>query len=130
MFKFKTDSRSIEYCYIETNPRLGMCNWLDTQCGVNNAFNTYAVATGVAPDVNLDWQIDGHTYWNSLLDFYARVNGRQSPRDIVKVYTDIMPRKIDFAAWHWRDPLPVFAHPLSVVGKGLGKLARLIRGSR
>jgi len=36
MFEFKYDKTSNEYLYIETNPRLGMCNWFDTCCGINN----------------------------------------------------------------------------------------------
>ena len=46
MFEFKQHPATGEYLYIEINPRIGMCNWFDTRCGVNNVLAAYRVATG------------------------------------------------------------------------------------
>jgi D-aspartate ligase len=46
MVEFKFDSRTGKYVYIELNPRIGMCNYFDTCCGVNNVYLTYALACG------------------------------------------------------------------------------------
>lgn len=117
MVEFKQDPRSGDYLYIEINPRLGMCNWFDTKCGVRNAYNTYALAVGLKPDINVNAQIDGVIFINLLLDIYARIRGGQDFRSILRLYRQRFSFPAVFPAMLWYDPLPVFSHPLSLIAR-------------
>lgn len=62
MIEFKKDLKSGNYYYIETNPRLGMCNWFDTRCGINNILACTQVAYGNT--VAFPPQKNNRVYWN------------------------------------------------------------------
>ena len=119
MFEFKMDPRSKQYCYIEINPRLGMCNWFDAECGVNNAYNVYAVSVGLSPDSNLEQQADGRTYLNLVLDMVARIRARQGWRAIIRHYIANFPRRVVHPAWQWWDPMPALALYINAMLKRL-----------
>ena len=106
MFEFKIDPRTGQYFYIETNPRLGMCNWFDTSCGVNNVFNAYAIATGIPMDLNVANQVNGVLYVDFLYDIYARMQSRQRIRDILSLYSRLPFGRVVTPMWAWRDLQP------------------------
>lgn len=125
MFEFKVDPRSGQFCYIEINPRLGMCNWFDTQCGVNNVYNTYALSVGIQPQSNVDGQLNGKTYLNAPMDLYARLRARQNLWPVMKLYAKHMPRWIVPSTWYWRDPMPI----LSDLLRSVIRFWRALRGT-
>ncbi len=118
MFEFKVDPRSGEYCYIETNHRLGMCNWFDTSCGVHNAYNAYALAVGLPPKHNLDQQTESVLYINTAYDLLARLQSR------LALYTHLRCKQVVLPLWAWRDPAPAL-HEFRSLGsaamKGVGR---------
>jgi D-aspartate ligase len=119
MAEFKQDPRSGAYCYIEINPRLGMCNWFDDRCGVANAFNTYALAVGAPLEHNLDHQVDGKVYWNLVLDLYARRQGGQPLLQVLSLYRKTLTTRLVFPALSITDPLPAASHTLATLWRRL-----------
>lgn len=73
MFEYKQHPETREYLYIEINPRLGMCNWFDTRCGVNNALAAYGTALGEAPAESWMAQREGVVFLDLFADFYSRL---------------------------------------------------------
>jgi predicted ATP-grasp superfamily ATP-dependent carboligase len=129
MLEFKVDPRSGEYCYIETNPRLGMCNWFDTRCGVDNVYNAYALSVGMPPEINIDRQKEGITYLSPLLDLRARRQAKQPLWKAIRLYAETTTLKSVFPAWYWRDPLPLISLPLRALTRRLYRLKRFITAS-
>lgn len=119
MLEFKLDPRSGEYCYIEINPRIGMCNWFDTECGVNNVYNAYALALGLPLEKNIDGQTEGRAYMDFWSDIYARRRAEFSWRSISLHYIGNFPRRVVRPAWYWKDPLPAIAPYIRAIGKRL-----------
>ncbi len=119
MAEFKQDPRNGAYCYIEINPRLGMCNWFDSRCGVANVYNTYALAVGAEPRRNIDNQIDGKVYLNLVLDLYARRQVGQPLSQVVSLYRRTLNTRLVFPALTFGDPLPAVSHPLAVLSRRL-----------
>lgn len=119
MAEFKQDPRSGAYCYIEINPRLGMCNWFDNNCGVANAFNTYALAVDLPVKSNTSEQVNGKIYLNLLLDLYARRHGRQPLSQVFALYKRTLTSRIVFPALTLTDPLPAVSHTLATVWRRL-----------
>lgn len=133
MFEFKIDPRSGQYLYIETNPRLGMCNWFDTSCGVNNVYNAYALATGLPMETNVVNQVDGVLFVDFFHDLYARLKSGQRIRDILGLYSRLPFDQVVPPLWVWRDVRPGLAGTgefLASVMQRLGRKARAgIRGT-
>ncbi|MEX0726735.1 MAG: hypothetical protein WD065_10730 [Planctomycetaceae bacterium] len=107
MFEFKFDERRGEYVYIEINPRIGMCNYFDTCCGVNNVYLTYALARGGAdpPRVTAP-QVEGVMYLALSTDLYARLTDGQGVFSIAKRYLSHAFRRHVGAFFSWRDLKP------------------------
>lgn len=107
MFEFKQDEFSGEYQYIEINPRLGMCNWFDTQSDVNNVYNYYQLALGfqVSNAGTNAGQLE-RGYLNFFSDLYARVEDRQSFFSILLVFIRILVKRPVFAMFYMRDLRP------------------------
>ena len=107
MFEYKFDSRDGEYKYIETNPRLGMCNCFDTRSGVDNVYYYYCLAAGrddqlpPSPPVQRE-----RGFINLLPDLYARIEDRQSPAQIFSIQWRALRRRPVFARFALRDPRP------------------------
>lgn len=124
MWEFKYCSTRREYLYIETNPRLGMCNWFDTQCNVNNVLATYHLATDKKVNPLMWQQSEGVFYMNSLGDFIARVENKESPLSILHRMIWVLNGPCVWSTWCRKDPMPTFISSLIQL-KNLGK--RLVR---
>ena len=121
MIEFKRDARDGEYKYIELNPRLGMCNYFDTCCGVNNVYCTYLLAA--KKPYELTGQMKNDVVFLSLYeDFFSRVRDGESIRLILKSYFRDAAKPHVFIYFVWWDPYPALA-------LGLHQLHQFIKGS-
>jgi predicted ATP-grasp superfamily ATP-dependent carboligase len=105
MFEFKYDIIRNEYLYIEINPRLGMCNWFVSRCGINNP----AVAAFLADDkplLNIPTQQDGLIYWHFMGDLIARLEDRESIKNILLRVIKLIFKKKVWAMFVWSDSYP------------------------
>ena len=76
-FDFKYDSRDATYKYLEMNPRLGMCNYFGTRCGVNCAHDWFLVASGQNVAASIGRQRNGVMFLDVFEDLYGRAGGRR-----------------------------------------------------
>lgn len=108
MIEFKRDPNSDTYLYIETNPRLGMCNWFDTCCGINNVL----ACTEIAYDRKVAFapQKNGLVYWNFFGDLVARLEDSESLASITALYLKLLRRRRIGALLYWKDPLPALKY--------------------
>jgi predicted ATP-grasp superfamily ATP-dependent carboligase len=77
MMEFKLDDRDGRYKYFETNPRLGQCNFFDTQCGINNVHATYLLALGRDLPETMPVQRNDVMFLNLLFDVRGRLSDKQ-----------------------------------------------------
>jgi D-aspartate ligase len=105
MIEFKLDSRDGEYKYIELNPRLGMCNYFDTYCGINNAFACYQLLS--SGTLNCASQMKDNVMFVSLYeDFFAR---RKDGENIGQILQDYLRNALHphvYIYFVWWDPMP------------------------
>lgn len=111
MLEFKYHAGRDEYCYIETNPRLGMCNILDTTSGVNTAATAYRIARGeLAENAGsaqaFAEQTDGVYYLNFYGDVYSRLDDGEPIGAILSSYVRTLGSRHAWAYFHAGDPLP------------------------
>lgn len=105
MVEFKLDRTDDEYKYIEINPRLGMCNYFDTVCGVNNTFATFQLANN--QDIASQTEMrDGVIFLSFFEDFYSRKSDGESFFSILKDYARNMLKPHVFIYFVWWDPKP------------------------
>lgn len=105
MVEFKFDSRDNSYKYIELNPRLGMCNYFDTSCGINNAYVYCQLLNGEVPDYSL--QMKNDVIFVSLYeDFFSRRKDGESVRQILSAYLNDFFKPHVFIYHTWWDPAP------------------------
>lgn len=107
MVEFKRHARTGEYIYIELNPRIGMCNYFDTYCGVNNVYLTYLLACEYTelPDY-ASRQRDKIMYLALVSDLYARVQDGENIGRILWRYLSHAHRRHVGAYFAWNDPWP------------------------
>lgn len=116
MFEFKKDSRDDEYKYIEINPRIGMCNWFDTQSRVNNVYNYYCLMSGKEHLMSaLNQRQLERGYIDFFSDLYARVEDGQSIFFILKIVFRVLLKRPVFAVFY----IPDFFSSLIGVRGGL-----------
>lgn len=108
MIEFKKDANSDRYFYIETNPRLGMCNWFDTRCGVNNILASARVAYG--EDAHVAPQKNNRVYWNFFGDLIARLEDRERLFSILALYLGLLRYQRVGALLYWRDLRPALRY--------------------
>ena len=106
MFEFKYDERDDDYKYIELNPRLGMCNYFDTSCGINNVANAYWVAIGEEGRIESRLQNDGVIFMSLFEDLYSRLKDGQSVARILRTYLRDFFHPHVFAYFSLKDPAP------------------------
>jgi predicted ATP-grasp superfamily ATP-dependent carboligase len=106
MMEFKFDARDGRYKYFETNPRLGQCNFFDTQCGINNVHATYLLALGRALPQAMPVQRNDVMFVNLLFDVRGRLLEKQGLASIGRMYLRSL-RFPHVGQWrYWLDPLP------------------------
>jgi len=105
MFEFKFDETSNKYIYIETNPRLGMCNWFDSSCGINNVEMTCLEALDL-PLPKINKQKNDYVWCDFLGDFIARMENSEGIKNILKTYSPYFFSKKVWAVYLFKDPLP------------------------
>lgn len=105
MVEFKKDLNDGEYKYIELNPRLGMCNFFDTSCGINNAYVTYLLAAN-KPIPNKALMKDGIIFLSFFEDFFSRRQDGETTLNILKDYCRHYSKPHVFIYFTWWDPYP------------------------
>lgn len=106
MVEFKYDCRDGLFKYIEINPRLGMCNFFDTRCGINNVYATYLYSIGQIDKLPPSRQRDNIIYINLFPDFISRIKSNEPLSSIFKRYFSNLSKTHFHAYWWWKDPLP------------------------
>ncbi|MBA6290444.1 hypothetical protein [Colwellia sp. MB3u-4] len=106
MIEFKQDPLDHIYKYIEINPRLGMCNYFDTSCGVNNAYATYLFAKK-EPLPEIKAMEEGVIFMSLYEDLFSRLSDNESLFNIGKEYlVNLTKSKHAFIYFSWSDPYP------------------------
>jgi D-aspartate ligase len=109
MLEFKLDPRDGRLRYIEINPRLGMCNWFDTCCGVNNALTAYQLALGEAPPPRMA-QSEGAYFLDFYSDFFGHLTDEaETLASVVARYRPLAGNPRTSAYWLRADPKPALA---------------------
>ena len=73
----KYDARDGQYKYLELNPRLGLCHYFGTRCGINLTLDAYRMACGETLSGEAA-QVDGRTFLAMLEEIGARLQSRDS----------------------------------------------------
>ena len=116
MFEFKRDPRDGQYYYIELNPRLGMCNYFDTYCGINNAYACYQLLKGEPLAVNP--KMRNNVMFISLFeDFFSRRKDGEQIMAILKDYMRHLRQPHVFIYYVWWDPLPAIRMFMQQMGQ-------------
>ncbi|WP_026957796.1 GNAT family N-acetyltransferase [Aliagarivorans taiwanensis] len=105
MWEFKYDATTSSYYYLETNPRLGMCNWFDSACGVNNLVSSYQTLTGHCY-AKLPKQKTEYYFLHTMNDLVARIEDRQAVTSMLRIYQRILSGTVVWAVYSPRDPWP------------------------
>ena len=128
MVEFKFDNRDNCYKYIELNPRLGMCNYFDTSCGINNAHAYWQLLNDEALNYNV--QMKNDVIFVSLYeDFFSRRKDGESISQIFSAYLNDFFKPHVFIYHTWWDPVPsvrMLARQLTSLLKALLRKARVI----
>ncbi len=106
MLEFKYDARTGAYRYIEMNPRIGMCNMLDTRSGVENVYTAYQLARGEKPEARPNEQVDDVVFLNVFADLYWRLNDGESILRVLRSYWATRHARHVWAYFDARDPIP------------------------
>ena len=113
MFEFKYDDRDQSHKYIELNPRLGMCNFFDTLCGINNVLATYELSQSrvlacnpILNDFKGRVQRDNIVYIDLFRDAAARLQDHEELRRIMLRYLKFGRHEKARPLWWIRDPAP------------------------
>jgi len=125
MIEFKKDQYSDTYYYIETNPRLGMCNWFDTRCGINNILACTQAAYGNR--VEFAPQRNNFVYWNFFGDLIARLEDRENLLAIVFRYIALLRRRRIGALLYWKDPQPALRYAKASITDIAQRVGRKLR---
>jgi predicted ATP-grasp superfamily ATP-dependent carboligase/peptidoglycan/xylan/chitin deacetylase (PgdA/CDA1 family) len=105
MVEFKKDPSDGEYKYIELNPRLGMCNFFDTSCGINNAYFTYLLASNKNIPEREPMK-DNIVFLSFFEDFFSRRQDGEKIFEIFRDYLCNLSKKHIFIYFVWWDPYP------------------------
>lgn len=129
MVEFKQDPRDGEYKYIELNPRLGMCNFFDTSCGINNAYTTYLLAS--KQTIKSKRSMKSNVVFLSFFeDIFSRKQDGERTLDIFKDYFSNCSKKHIFIYFIWWDPYPALHLSIrqtrGVIKSGFNKLIKKV----
>lgn len=106
MVEFKQDPDDNIYKYIEINPRLGMCNYFDTSCGINNSYATYLLATKQQLPLSKRMK-DNIIFVSFYEDLISRSKDGESLFSILKEYfSNFIKNRHVYIYFTWGDPYP------------------------
>ncbi|TCS40303.1 hypothetical protein [Reinekea marinisedimentorum] len=125
MIEFKRCPIRDSYFYIETNPRVGMCNWFDTRCGVNNVLYSHLISQH--EETPNSAQRDNKLFLNLTGDIIARAEDREPLRSIAKLYIKHLTKPKVGATFYWKDPLPGIIFSLNNCSTIVKRAIRLTR---
>jgi predicted ATP-grasp superfamily ATP-dependent carboligase len=107
MIEFKRDEKDGLYKYIEINPRLGMCNFFDTSCNVNNVFLTYLLSKQEKIQNIANLKMRSNVVFLSLFeDYFSRIKDGEGSLLILRNYLSNFNKKHVFIYFVWWDPKP------------------------
>jgi predicted ATP-grasp superfamily ATP-dependent carboligase len=109
MVEFKYDRRDGLYKYIEVNPRIGLCNYFDARCGINNVYNNYLLALGDELGRPAVDQTEGVMYLSLYEDLFSRHQDGQSLFSSLRYYARHLGRQHEGAYFAWGDLRPALA---------------------
>jgi len=120
----KYDARDGKFKYLELNPRLGLCHWFGTRCGINLTLDAYRQMCGEEIR-DRTAQIDGVPFLAVLEELGGRLlDGDSIVAVLGGLCSSLMRRPVGpYFAWH--DPLP---GPMAVVRIAYRFLAKAWRG--
>ncbi len=79
----KYDARDGQFKYLELNPRLGLCHYFGTRCGINLTLAAYRLACGETLEADVS-QVEGRTFLAVLEELGARLQSGDSFLAVVR----------------------------------------------
>jgi len=120
----KYDSRDGQFKYLELNPRLGLCHYFGTRCGVNLTFDAYRVVCGgILPPAAP--QIEGRMFLAVLEEIGARL---QSGDSFFSILRGVLAGLAEWPVGAYFSPDDVFPGPFAVARVGYRLMTRAWRG--
>jgi len=120
MVEFKQDPQDGIYKYIEINPRLGMCNYFDTSCGINNAYATYQLACNQKLPAPKPMR-EGVMFVSFYEDMFSRLRDGETIGAILKEYfSNFISKKHIYIYFVWWDPYPA----ISLMGRQISNILK------
>ena len=120
----KYDARDGRFKYLELNPRLGLCHWFGTRCGINLTLDAYRQMCGEEIGDGTT-QIDGRTFLAVLEELGGRLHDGDSIFAVAGgLFSALLHRPVG-PYFAWNDPLP---GPMTVVRIAYRFLAKAWRG--
>jgi D-aspartate ligase len=101
----KYDARDGRYKYLELNPRLGLCHYFGTRCGVNLTLDAYRLACGEDLPERAP-QIEGRTFLAVLEEIGGRLNDGASVAVVLRDVARALVRRPVGAYFAWDDVWP------------------------
>ena len=120
----KYDARDGRFKYLELNPRLGMCHYFGTRCGVNLTLDAYRLMCGAELPVGAP-QTDGATFLAVLEETGGRLNDGDSVLAVLRGLVQALLRRPVGAYFTWDD---IWPGPFAVLRIAYRLLARMWRG--
>ena len=120
----KYDARDGRFKYLELNPRLGMCHYFGTRCGVNLTLDAYRLMCGADLPVGAP-QTDGATFLAVLEETGGRLNDGDSVLAVLRGLVQALLRRPVGAYFTWDD---IWPGPFAVLRIAYRLLARMWRG--
>jgi D-aspartate ligase len=120
----KYDARDGKYKYLELNPRLGLCHFFGTRCGINLTLDAYRMACGETLPAGVA-QTDGRTFLAVLEEVGARLQSGDSFFAVLRGVLAAWARSPSGPYFALNDPLP---GPFAVARVGYRLATKAWRG--
>jgi cation diffusion facilitator CzcD-associated flavoprotein CzcO/predicted ATP-grasp superfamily ATP-dependent carboligase len=120
----KYDARDGRYKYLELNPRLGLCHYFGTRCGVNLTFDAYRLACGEDLPERVP-QVEGRTFLAVSEEIGGRLQDGDSLLAVLRGLARALMRRPVGAYFAWDD---VWPGPFAVARIFCRLLAKAWRG--